>query len=68
MNKTKIHLLAQEALDAFWQAVASRFPDATGGDLSPRRALQLKLAAEDAIEEWIANNVPPRPKDTVTKP
>lgn len=50
--------LADQALDAFWQVIAQRFPEAKTGDLSIDRTLHLHAAAEQAIEEWIANNVP----------
>jgi hypothetical protein len=47
-----------EALDAFWEVVARRSPAATRGDVSPLAAHRLQEAAEDAVEEWITNNVP----------
>jgi hypothetical protein len=49
--------LADEALDAFWQVVVKRFPEATTGDLSPLATFHLHQVAEAAIKEWIANNV-----------
>jgi hypothetical protein len=54
---TDIKSLAQEAEDAFWQVIVKRFPQATTGDLSIDRTIRLRLAAEEAIEEWIRNNV-----------
>ena len=51
-------LLAQEALDAFWNVIARKFPKATSGDLSPLTTIRLVVAAETAIDEWISNNVP----------
>lgn len=58
MSKAEIRILAEEALDAFWDVLLRRFPEATDGDLSPERATRLMQAAEEAIEEWINNNVP----------
>jgi hypothetical protein len=58
MNRIDSRPIATDALDAFWEVVASRFPDAKTGDLSPLRDQALTVAATDAIEEWIANNVP----------
>lgn len=50
--------LAEDALDAFWQAVVHRYPEVTSGDLSPMTSIHLQLAAEGAIREWVSNNVP----------
>ncbi len=49
--------LAEEALEAFWHVIVQRFPEAKSGDLSTGQTLDLKRMAEEAIEEWIANNV-----------
>lgn len=48
---------AHAALDAFWQTIVDRFPQARFGDLSPERTIRLQVAAEEAIAEWINNNV-----------
>ena len=50
--------LAAEALDAFWDVIAHKFPEAKYGDLSPLTAVRLSNAAETAIDEWIRNNDP----------
>ena len=50
--------ITEDALDAFWQAVADRFPTAESGDLSPWQTIKLDCAAQDAVREWIDNNVP----------
>jgi len=55
-----VEALAAEALDAFWEVVARHFPRATTGDLSPERTLAMEQATEDAIGEWVTNNVLPR--------
>ena len=41
--------LIHEALDAFWEVVAKRFPEATTGDLCPLTALAFDQAAEAAV-------------------
>ena len=56
-------LLVQEGLDAFWDVIAQKFPEAKTGDLSPLTTLQLDQAAETAIHEWIESNVP-KPQNT----
>jgi hypothetical protein len=56
--KDDLRKLADKALDAFWHVIAKHYPQATSGDLSPWCAISLQDAAEDAIEEWIDNNVP----------
>ncbi len=54
---TALSLLTEKALDAFWQTIVEQFPDVTTGDLSPGATIALSLAAEEAVDEWIANNV-----------
>lgn len=54
---TALRLLTEKALDAFWQTIVEQFPEAISGDLSPSATITLSLAAEEAVEEWIANNV-----------
>ena len=63
MNSPTIRTLTNEALEAFWRVVAEHFPQAETGDLSPLADITLQTAAEAAVEEWIANNVP-QPNET----
>jgi hypothetical protein len=58
MTKRATTALADEALDAFWEVIARRFPQARFGDLSIDRTIRLQCVAEEAIAEWIDNNVP----------
>ena len=58
MTQLTIAALANEALNAFWEVVVRHYPQAESGDLSPWATIKLTLAAENAIEEWIGNNVP----------
>jgi hypothetical protein len=51
MSKTEIRKLADEALDTFWEVVATRLPEASTGDLSPDQTIRLQFAAEAAIDE-----------------
>ncbi len=53
-----IRVIADEAFDAFWKVVVGRFPEATTGDLSPWTTIRLQLIGEEAIAEWVGNNVP----------
>lgn len=50
--------VTEKALGAFWEAVAREYPEAEFGDLSPERDAKLLLAAEKAVAEWAANNLP----------
>ncbi len=52
--------LTQEALDAFWECIAGRFPEAKTGDLSPLVSFHLTQAANSAVKEWVWANVPKR--------
>jgi len=57
-NKDRIRLLADEALDSFWQVIVNHYSHATGGELSIDRTIRLQIVAEEAIGEWIEQNVP----------
>jgi hypothetical protein len=59
--------LTDQALDAFWQVICHRFPQAKSGDLGPWPTIQLQIAAEKAVEEWIDNNVPVASKSRTTR-
>ncbi len=60
MTKHPFQDVTNEALDAFWNVIVKRYPQAKTGDLSPWATIQLQIAAENAAEEWIIGNVPPR--------
>ena len=64
MTQTAIDTVTNDALDAFWQVVVRRFPEATDGDLSIDRTIALDIAAKEAVREWVSNNVP----DTAATP
>jgi hypothetical protein len=57
-RKRLLQSTADEALDAFWQVIVQRYPEAKTGALSPWTTIKLQIAAENAIEEWIHYNVP----------
>ena len=50
--------MTDEALDAFWEVIVKRYPQAKTGDLSPGATIALQMAAEDAVGEWVNSNVP----------
>jgi len=52
----ELQSLAEEALEAFWDVVVKRYPNARTGDLSPIAAMRLLFAAETAIQEWVERN------------
>src|SRR4051794_20286269 len=58
--------LIDEALDPFWDIVVEAYPSAMTGDLSPLTTTRLQAAAEDAVKEWVENNVPARKKETAS--
>jgi hypothetical protein len=57
-SKKQIADVVEEALEAFWASVASAYPEATTGDLTPGAEFPLKKAATAAVEEWVEYNVP----------
>lgn len=58
LSKQLTTSIADEALDAFWQVIARRFPQARSGDLSWDCVMTLQTAAEQAIKQFVENNVP----------
>ena len=60
MNENPHKELIDQALDAFWQVVVAKYPQAKTGDLSLGATIALTMAAEDAVGEWIWANVPPK--------
>lgn len=59
-NDPRIDAAIAAGLDAFWQAVADVFPDATGGDMAPGDDLALEDGARVAVEAWAHWNLPAR--------
>jgi hypothetical protein len=57
MDNDELRNLIHEADSAFWEIIVRRFSWATTGDLSPGATMVLHLAQEEAVKEWIANNV-----------
>lgn len=47
---------ARRGDDAFWAAMASRFPEVTTGDLDPLMTHRLTIAEEHAVAEWYSEN------------
>jgi len=57
ISKADLRDITQEAECAFWEVLVKRFPQAQTGDLSIDRTIRLSIAAQEAVEEWIENNV-----------
>jgi hypothetical protein len=53
--------IVEDAILAFWDVVARRFPQARSGDLSIGMTIDFKAIATQAVEEWIANNATAKP-------
>jgi hypothetical protein len=66
MTNVAIEVVIHDALTAFWEAVVRHYPQAVTGDLSPLATMQLSVSAENAIEEWIDNNVRSSDADTAS--
>lgn len=60
-TKRTIEAVVEDALFAFWASVASAYPEATTGDLTPAASYPLKKAATVAVEEWVEYNVEDNP-------
>jgi hypothetical protein len=57
-HKNQLRSVTEAALDAFWQLIVQRYPEAETGDLSPLTTIRLDEAARVAVEEWVWANVP----------
>jgi hypothetical protein len=62
ISKADLHTLAEDAQVAFWEVLVKRYPEAKTGELSIDRTIHLHMAALEAIEEWVEQNVPPATK------
>ena len=56
MNNQKLYEVAGEAFDMIFEHVASQYPEAKSGDLSPEKNMKLNIALNEAIEEWVRFN------------
>lgn len=54
--ETRIEDAVGEALEAFWAAVAQKFPEVTTGDFDPMLAGIVYARAEDWVAEWLRMN------------
>ena len=61
---TKFEELTRRALDAFWEFVATQYPNSSTGDLSPLVSFHLTKAAKSAVKEWVRANVPKHRRKT----
>jgi polyhydroxyalkanoate synthesis regulator phasin len=58
LDKRKLEEVFGEAEMAFWDAVASSFPEIKSGDLSPSDSAKLEKAMKEAIQSWYVGNQP----------
>lgn len=65
MDNQVLDCPVEEALDAFWEVIVEKFPQATTGDLSPLAYHQLQMAAENAVKEWVNCNAAPKRFDVI---
>jgi hypothetical protein len=54
--KERLDDAVEAAEEAFWAAVAQRFPEITTGDLPPDVVIPLHLENEKAICHWLGGN------------
>jgi len=58
LDSRKLDRVFEEAEMAFWDAVASAFPEIKTGDFSPMDAARLEKAMKEAIQSWYEGNQP----------
>ena len=54
--ETRISQAAQNGEEAFWNAVASEFPEIKTGDLDPATTIQLLEKMKNSIRIWLELN------------
>lgn len=50
----------EAAEEAFWEAIARRYPECKTGDLDPESQIRFSQAAKAAAEAWVEANEPKR--------
>lgn len=60
VSDARVRAALQRGEDAFWEAVAKEFPEATSGDLDPGMTVTLLQTMERAIRAWVEYNVNPQ--------
>ena len=56
ISPKQLEIALSKGEDAFWQAVASSFPEVRTGDVSPHSAVGLQRAMKRAINDWLELN------------
>lgn len=46
----------QDALDAFWNVIAQRYPEIRTGDMGPDEVFTMQAQAEQWVRWWLENN------------
>jgi hypothetical protein len=54
----RVALAVEVATIAFWEVIATSFPESTSGDLTQRTTVIFETDAEKAVKEWVELNVP----------
>ena len=52
----RIEKAVDDAEDAFWEVIATNFPEAKTGDLDPFAHVNFVLQGEDVVKTWLAMN------------
>lgn len=52
----EIEEVREEAEEAFWQVVATKFPSSPTGDYPPEADMSFKARCQEAIELWVDIN------------
>lgn len=55
--KSKFDQSLDNAIDAFWQSIASSYPEAKSRDMAPDQDIAFENAASLAIDQWLNNNI-----------
>ena len=59
-NKRRIAQIVDDAEEAFWGTVGDLVPEATHGDVDPGMQMKLTKTMQDAVDDFIEFNVPPK--------
>ena len=61
-DESRLRAALDTAEDLFWNSIASDYPEAESGDLSPIAAIDLATAQRAAVTEWLELNADTPPQ------
>lgn len=58
IDEARLKKAVEAGMDAFWEAVAKQYPEATSGDLAAGMEVAFNHVCAEVAKSWVENNVP----------